>query len=126
MYYKCHLINQILSGSYTYYPDWIKNKKATINPINKKDNKCFQYGVTVTFGHEEIGKNPDRIANIKPFTNKYKWEGIDFPSKKDDWNKIEKNNVTVAFIVLYANIEKANIVLIFQNITQIVKNKLHL
>ena len=30
-----------------HYPDWIKNKKATINPINKKDNKCFQYVVTV-------------------------------------------------------------------------------
>ena len=22
-------------------PDWIKNQKATKNPINKKDNKCF-------------------------------------------------------------------------------------
>ena len=24
-------------------PDWIVNKKATINPKNKKDNKCFQW-----------------------------------------------------------------------------------
>ena len=28
-------------------PDWIKNIKAIISPINKKDNKCFQYAVTV-------------------------------------------------------------------------------
>ena len=35
------------SGSYIDSPDWIKNKKATINTINKKDNKCFQYAVTV-------------------------------------------------------------------------------
>ena len=32
--------------------DWIKNKKATINPINKKGNKCFQYGVTVVLNYE--------------------------------------------------------------------------
>ena len=32
-----------------------KNKKATINPINKKD-KCFQYTVTVAVNHEKIKK----------------------------------------------------------------------
>ena len=29
-------------GSYLNSHDWIKNKKAVINPINKKDIKCFQ------------------------------------------------------------------------------------
>ena len=38
--------------------------------------------------------------------NKYKWEGIDFPSKKDEWKKIEKNNVTIGLNVLYAKKEK--------------------
>ena len=52
-------------------PDWIKNKRATINPINKKDNKCFQYIVTVTLNHEEIKKDVQRIMKIKPFMNKY-------------------------------------------------------
>ena len=33
--YKCH------SRSYIDFPDWIKNKKATINPSNKKDNNVF-------------------------------------------------------------------------------------
>ena len=28
---------------------------------------------------------------IKPFINKYKWEGKPFPSEKDDWKKIEKS-----------------------------------
>ena len=41
LYYKRHKINPNRAGSYIYSPDWIKNKKATINPINKKDNKCF-------------------------------------------------------------------------------------
>ena len=36
--------------------DWMNNKKLTINPINKKDNKCFQYAVTVTLIHKEIKK----------------------------------------------------------------------
>ena len=36
LYYKCHKINQNRVGSYVDSPDWIKNKKATINPINKK------------------------------------------------------------------------------------------
>ena len=42
MYHKCHKININRDGSYIYSPDWIKNKKTRINPINKKDNKCFQ------------------------------------------------------------------------------------
>ena len=40
-YYKCHKINPSHVGSYIDSPDWIKNKKATINPINKKDNKSI-------------------------------------------------------------------------------------
>ena len=34
LYYKCHKINANRCGSYIDFPDWIKNKKATINPIN--------------------------------------------------------------------------------------------
>ena len=43
-------------------PDWIKNKKETINPINKKDNKCFQYAATITLNLEEIKKKLAKIA----------------------------------------------------------------
>ena len=60
---------------------------------------------------------------MKSFINKYNQEGIHFPSVKDDCIKIAKNNVTVAFNVLYAKKEKY-IPLMFQNITQFVKNKL--
>ena len=54
MYYKFHKTNPNCVGSYIDSPDWIKTKKATINPINKKDNKCFQYGVAVALNYEEI------------------------------------------------------------------------
>ena len=41
LYYKCHKINPNRCESYIDSPDWIKNKKGTINPINKKDKKMF-------------------------------------------------------------------------------------
>ena len=41
LYYKCHSINPNRGRSYTDYPDWIKNKKETINPINKIDIKSY-------------------------------------------------------------------------------------
>ena len=80
LYYKCHKINPSHGGSYIDSPDWIKNKKATVNPINEKDNKCFEYCVTVVLNNKEIGKYFEKMNKIKPFINKYKWEGIYFPT----------------------------------------------
>ena len=100
-----------------------KNKKATINPINKKDNKRFQYAVTVPLSYEEITKDLPRITKIKPLINKYNWQGINFPSEKDDSKKFEKNNVTILLMFCMVKMKKY-ILLMFQNITQILKNKL--
>ena len=59
-----------------------------------------------------MGKNPERLRKIKPFINKYTWKGINFPSEKSDWKKIEKNNRTIALNVLYAK-KKKYILLMF-------------
>ena len=40
-------------GAYIDSPNWIKNKKATRNFINKK-GKYFQYALTVTLNYKEI------------------------------------------------------------------------
>ena len=50
-------------------PEWINKKmqKTRINSLNKKDNKCFQYAVTVVLNHEEIKKDLQRISKVKPF-----------------------------------------------------------
>ena len=40
MYQKCHKMSFKRGGSYIDPPDWIGNKKATINPKNE-DNNCF-------------------------------------------------------------------------------------
>ena len=42
--YKFHKVNFKRSGSYIDSPGWIK--KATVNTINKKDNKCLNHKET--------------------------------------------------------------------------------
>ena len=74
LHYKFEKANFKRGGSNTDYPDWIKNKIATVNPINKKDNKCFQNAAIVALNHEEIKKDLQRLLQIKPFINKYNWE----------------------------------------------------
>ena len=61
LYYKWHKRNPNCGGSHIDSPDWIKNKKATVNPTNKKDSKCFQYAVTVALNQEEIKIDPQKI-----------------------------------------------------------------
>ena len=91
--------------------------------INKNDNKLFQYAVTVMSNHEEIKKRFPKNDKIKPFMNEYNWRGINVAPEKGDWKKIENNIRTIALNVMCAK-NKKYILLMFQNITQIVKNKL--
>ena len=93
-------------------PYWIKKQKTTINFTNKKDNKCFQYAVTVALNYKQIKRDPQRITKFNPITNRCNWEGINYPSEKDDWKKIEKSNLTIYILPT------------FQIIIQVVKNKL--
>ena len=80
--YHIHKTNLKRGKSQIKSPEWILNKKATINPKNK-DNKCFQYAVTVALNHQKIGKHPERISNIKLFIDKYNWKVLEFSA----WNK---------------------------------------
>ena len=101
LYYKLHKTSLNRDGSYIDSPEWMKNKKATINPKNKKDDKCFQYPITVVLNYQKISNNQQEIYNIKPFIDQYDWNGIDFPSHKKDWNKCELNNKTFTLNVLF-------------------------
>ena len=47
--------------SYIESPKWLADKKATINLKNIKDNKRFQYAITVALNHREIGRNLQKI-----------------------------------------------------------------
>ena len=51
LYYKLDKISLNRGGSYINSPKWLKNKKATINPQDKKDDRWFQYAVTVALNY---------------------------------------------------------------------------
>ena len=83
-------------------PDWLKNKGATINPQNTKDNYCFMYAVTIALNHKEIGKNLDRISQkLIEHIPKNNWDYIDFPATISDYKIFEKNNEDIALNILY-------------------------
>ena len=94
MYYKCHKVNSKRGGLYIDSPDWIKKKNVTTNKKNM-DDKSLQCAAAVALNYEEIESHPERVSNIKPFINKYDWEGI------DDQKMFEKYNLTIALNILY-------------------------
>ena len=99
MYYNLK-VSLSRGGSYIDSTKWLKNKKATINPKNK-DDKCFQYALTVALNYEQIAKDPQRISKIKTFIDQYNWKEIDFLSHNKDWKKFESNNKSIALNNLY-------------------------
>ena len=63
LYYDLNEISLNRGRSYIDSPEWIKNKKATINPKNN-DDKCFQYTLAVALNDQNIEKDPQRITKI--------------------------------------------------------------
>ena len=87
-------------------PEWLKNKKSTINP---KDNnaKCFKYVLTVSLNYQNIKKGPQRMSKLKAFIDKYNWKETNFHlTQKTEKSKI--NNKTIALNILFVpyNTEK--------------------
>ena len=101
LHYSLNKVSLSRGGSYIDFPKWLKNKKATINPKNK-DEKCFQYALTVALNYEQIKDHAERISKIKPFIDQYNWKNIDFPSHSHskDWKKFESNNKSIAVNIL--------------------------
>ena len=80
LHYKLHKVDLNRGRSYIDSPKWLKNKKATVNPENMNDDRCFQYAITVALHCGKIKKHPERINNITPFIDQYDWTDISFPS----------------------------------------------
>ena len=97
--YIFHKVELKRSESYIASPKWIKNKKATINPQNKDDDKCFQYAVTIALNYDRTENHPERLSKVKRFINQYDWSEINFPSHVGDWEKFELNNKSIALNV---------------------------
>ena len=74
--YHLHKISLNRGSSYINSPYWLKNKGATINPKNTKDNECFKYAIIDALHHQEIGSDLQRISKLKPFIDNYNWKDI--------------------------------------------------
>ena len=69
---------------------WLKGKKEAIINNNNNNNNSFQNALDDALNYQIIENNPQRISKLKPYINKYNWEGINFPAGSKEWQKFEK------------------------------------
>ena len=55
----------------------------------------------VAFNYGETETHSKGLSDIRPFMNKYNWDGIKYPSKIDAQKTFEKNNPSIALNLLY-------------------------
>ena len=84
---------------------WLRGKKEAIIDYNNNNNNTndndFQNALDDALNYQIIESNPKRISKLKPYINKYNWEGINFPAGSKEWQKFEQNNDTIALNILY-------------------------
>ena len=84
-----HRLNLTRGSLYLLLPDWLVRKKAIINPHNNNE-ECFKWVVITA---ENVGmKDPQRVSNLRKFTNNYDWSGLKFPGAIKNINVFEMNN----------------------------------
>ena len=93
--YHFHKISLNRGGLYIPSPEWIKNKKASINPFNENDKVCFVYAILIALNHNDIANNPQRVENLILFIKNYNWLGINIPAGHKDYSAFEKNNKNI-------------------------------
>ena len=94
--------------SYIELSEWLKSKKALINPPNK-DEECFKLAVIAALHHEDIKHHPERISLLRSYEKHYNWKGFKFPVSINKIDKFEKNNPGRAVNVLFSNSKKNKI-----------------
>ena len=103
------LINDILNknnkNTYVETPICIRFKKGVLNP-KSNDNKSFQYSITLSLYHKEVGNTFNRITKIKPYINNFNWNNINFPPIKQDYETFEINNENISLNICQFNNEK--------------------
>ena len=80
-----------------YFLGWLRSKKEA---IIHGDND-FQNASDDALNYENIERHSQRISKLKPYINKYNWEGIEFPAGPKDWKKFERNNKTITLSILF-------------------------
>ena len=78
----------------------LRGKKET---IISGDND-FENALDDALNYQTIEKDPQRISKLKPYINKYNWEGIEFPAGPKGWIKAEQQLHLIYYI--YHTIQK--------------------
>ena len=90
-------------------PDWIASKKATINPKNEKDNKCFQWSIIAGLNYNKI-----KEKELKKLL-KFRRVDTDFSSYQRDWEEFEQNNTSIALNILFVSYNSEEIKLAYKS-----------
>ena len=107
--YELHKIDIIRAESYIVSPDWIASKKATINPKNEKDNKCFQWLIISVLNYNKI--NEKYLKKIE----KLKRVDIDLSSHQRNWGKFEQENNSIDLNILFVSYDSEEIKLAYKS-----------
>ena len=110
MDYKLYRVNLRRGGPYVKSPEWLANKKGTINPKNENNNECLWWSTIWALNYNEIMKK--KFENI---FKKTKHEDRDFSSQKRDWGNFEENNESVALNVLFSSQNSKEITLVYKS-----------
>ena len=109
LYYHFQRIDIRRAESYIMSPDWIASKKATINPKNEKDNKCFQWSIISGLNYNKI-----KEKELKKIL-KFKRVDTDFSSYQRDWEEFEQNNTSIALNILFVSYNSEEIKLAYKS-----------
>ena len=102
LYYDLNRITISKGRSYIESPKWLK---------------------TLALNFNNIDRNPQRISKMKPFINNYKWNDINFPTTKKDWNKFEVNNKNIALNILYVPYNTKKIKIAYKSKYNLIRDK---
>ena len=106
MTYHCHKVDIVRGSSYIDLPEWVKKKHCCINPKNENDDECFKWAIIAAIHHKEIRKDSQRTSKLEPYSDRYNWTGIKFPTPINQCRKFERQNPSIALNVLYIEAEK--------------------
>ena len=97
MYIHLNKYEPLSGSSYIPLPKVLRSKGAIINVLNKKDNECFKWAVTSALYPAE--KHPERQTKYVENSEKFNWDGINFPASFKDIDKFEKQNPSISINV---------------------------
>ena len=110
MDYKLHRVRLRRGRSYVKSPEWLVNKKATINPENKNYDEWLGWSTISALNYNKIIKK--EFENI---FQKIKHEDKDFSSQKRNWENFEQNNESITLNVLFSSQNSEEITLLYKS-----------